>query len=573
MSVGGRNLVVENIRLLQTLQITSRYITQITMDRTPFAGLRATMQRRLYPERTVLTTESLPETFRLLLQDLGPTYVKIGQMLSSRAEALPPEWANELAQLQNTVAPFPWDEVVRIVTEELGESPETLFATFDAEPMAAASTAQVHRATTHAGDEVAVKVQRPDIDVTVRADLNIMKDLLRQLERRRADIRALGLSSFLGEFASNVVRELDYRNEAYNMRRLGASMERYPFVHIPILYEAYSSRRVLTMELIDGVKLSDQEALDATGIDRDALADGLTRAIVKQVMFDGFFHGDPHPGNIWFEPATQRIVLLDLGMVGELSPELRYALADLIYSVREQDSQQISSVLLSMSVKSGDVDERAFGEDIDRIVQRYMVYGDQAGFNTVISAVLGLLYARGMRLNQQLTIALKSLIQIEEAIAAISPSVSMTDIAMDEARRLLVEQLTFENISETVRKQATRTVKELARRAPSLSDATLKWLDQYQSGRLTVHVDTSDLSRDIDRIATDARVVFDRVFIAVILAGLLIGSAIVSQLTQPIEIIGISLTDLAGIAFVVSALFGLYFVASYVWEAFRRSLQ
>jgi predicted unusual protein kinase regulating ubiquinone biosynthesis (AarF/ABC1/UbiB family) len=226
-----------------------------------------------------------------------------------------------------------------------------------------------------------------------------------------------------------------------------------------------------------------------------------------------------------------------------------------------------------MSVKSGDVDERAFGEDIDRIVQRYMVYGDQAGFNTVISAVLGLLYARGMRLNQQLTIALKSLIQIEEAIAAISPSVSMTDIAMDEARRLLVEQLTFENISETVRKQATRTVKELARRAPSLSDATLKWLDQYQSGRLTVHVDTSDLSRDIDRIATDARVVFDRVFIAVILAGLLIGSAIVSQLTQPIEIIGISLTDLAGIAFVVSALFGLYFVASYVWEAFRRSLQ
>jgi len=572
LSVGGRNLVVENLRLLQTLQIAGRYITQITMDRTPFAGLRARMQRRLYPERTVLTTENLPSTFRLLLQDLGPTYVKIGQMLSSRAEALPPEWAEELERLQNTVDPFPWDEVVRIVTEELGESPETLFAAFDRQPMAAASTAQVHHAITHDGDEVAVKVQRPDIDVTVRADLNIMKDLLRQLERRRADIRALGLSGFLGEFATNVVRELDYRNEAYNMRRLGASMERYPFAHVPRYWPELSSRRVLTMEFIKGVKLSDAEAIDASGVDRDQLADGLTRAIVKQVMFDGFFHGDPHPGNIWFEPATSRIVLLDLGMVGELNADMRYALADLIYSVRDQDSQQIASVLLSMSVKPSDLDEKAFNDEVDRVVKRYMIYGDGASFQSVMSAVLGLMYARGMRLNEQLTIALKALVQIEEAIATLSPSVSMTDIAMDEARQLLIEQVTFENIAETVRKQATRTVKELARRAPSLSDATLKWLDQYQSGRFTVHVDTSDLSRDIDKVRADVRSVFDRVFIAVILTGLLIGSAIVTQLTVPVQILSISLTDLAGVAFVVSAFAGLYFVVSYVWSAFRRSL-
>jgi ubiquinone biosynthesis protein len=572
LSVGGRNTVVENLRLMQTLQIAGRYLTQITMDRTPFAGLRARMQRRLYPEQTVLTTENLPATFRLLLQDLGPTYVKIGQMLSSRAEALPSEWAAELARLQNTVAPFPWEEVVRIVTEDLGESPATLFASFERTPMAAASTAQVHRATTHHGVEVAVKVQRPDIDVTVKADLNIMKDLLRQLERRRADIRALGLSSFLGEFAENVVRELDYRNEAYNMRRLGASMERYPFAHVPDLYPELSSRRVLTMEFIKGVKLSDAEAIDAAGVDRNQLADGLTRAIVKQVMFDGFFHGDPHPGNIWFEPATGRIVLLDLGMVGELDSDLRYALADLIYSVRDRDSQQIASVLLSMSVGDDEVNAKAFTSDVDRIVQRYMVYGEGGSFNTVISAVLGLLYRRGLRLNQQLTIALKALVQVEEAIATLSPSVSMTDIAMDEARQLLVEQLTFENVAETVRKQATRTVKELARRAPSLSDATLKWLDQYQSGRLTVHVDTSDLSRDIDSVRSDMRSIFERVFIAVILAGLLVGSAIVSQLTEPIEILGVSLTTLAGFAFVVSAVFGLYFVGSYVWTAFRRSL-
>src|SRR3990172_10877360 len=150
-----------------------------------------------------------------------------------------------------------------------------------------------------------------------------------------------------------------------------------------------------------------------------------------------------------------------------------------------------------MSVKPADLDEKAFANDVDRVVQRYMVYGDASSLQSVISAVLGLMYGRGMQLNEQLTIALKALVQIEEAIATLSPSVSMTDIAMDEARQLLIEQVTFENIAETVRKQATRTVKELARRAPSLSDATLKWLDQYQSGRVTVPVDPSHPSRDI----------------------------------------------------------------------------
>jgi ubiquinone biosynthesis protein len=575
LSVGGRNALVENLRLLQTLQIFGRYTTQITMDRTPFAGLRARMQRWLYPEQTVLTTENLPATFRYLLQDLGPTYVKIGQMLSSRAESLPPEWAVELERLQNTVAPFPWNEVDRIVTEELGESPETLFASFDREPMAAASTAQVHRAVTHDGDEVAVKVQRPDIDVTVRADLNIMKDLLRQLERRRADIRALGVSDYLDEFAVNVIRELDYRNEAYNMRRMAISMERYPFAKIPMLFSELSTRRVLTMELIHGVKLSNAAAIDETGVDRNMLAEALTRVIVKQVIFDGFFHGDPHPGNVWFEPASQRIVLLDLGMVGELNAELRYALADLVYSIKEKDSQQIAGVLISVSTVSDDVeefDEKTFRDEIDRLVQRYMIYGEQVELSAVVSAILGLMHDMGLRLNQQLTIALKALIQIEEAIATISPTVSMLDIALDESRQLLLEQLTVENVTDNVRRQVTRTVKEVARRVPSLSDATLKWLDQYQSGKFTVHVDTSDLSKDLDKIRADTQSAVNRIFIAVIISGLLVGSAIVAQLGAEVYFLGVSLQQLAAVAFTISALAGLFFVLQYVWQAFRRSL-
>lgn len=572
LSVGGRNAVVDNLRLVQTLSILGRYATQITIDRTPFAPIRRRMQAWLYPNRDILTTEDLPRTFRYLLQDLGPTYVKIGQMLSSRAEALPPEWASELEKLQSTVAPFPWEEVEHTVVSELGASPSELFLMFEHEPLAAASTAQVHRATLPDGTDVVVKVQRPDIDVTVRADLNIMRQVIRSLERRSPSIARLGLSSFVTEFAQNVVRELDYTNEAYNMRRVTVNMERYPAIHIPMVTDDRSSRRIITMEFIRGVKLSDSAAIDAAGADRDALAEDLTRAMVKQVMFDGFFHGDPHPGNIWFEPSTGRIVLLDLGMVGELDQELRIALADLVAAIDEPDSEAIASVLMSMSRSSRPVDAKEFKEEVDRIVKRYIVYGTGASLQSVIGAILSSMYDRGMRLNEQLTIALKALFQIEEAIATLSPRIPLLDVAKAEAVELIKDQMTFDNLSKTVQRQATRTVRELVRRAPSLSDATLKWIDQYQSGRLSVHIDTSDLSKDLEDLRGDVSSIMERLFIALILAGLLVGSAVVTQLPEDIVVLDVSLQTLAGLVFVLGSFAGLYFVLNYVWRAFRRSL-
>ncbi len=572
LSVGGRNTVVDNLRLIQTLSILGRYATQVTIDRTPFAPIRRRMQAWLYPDRAILTTEDLPRTFRYLLQDLGPTYVKIGQMLSSRAEALPPEWASELEKLQSTVAPFPWEEVESTIVAELGARPDELYLMFEHEPLAAASTAQVHRATLHDGTDVVVKVQRPDIDVTVRADLSIMRQVVRSLERRSPAVARLGLSSFINEFGQNVVRELDYTNESYNMRRVTASMERYPAVHIPTVTADRSSRRILTMEFIRGVKLSDAAAIDAAGADRDVLAEDLTRAMVKQVMFDGFFHGDPHPGNIWFEPATGRIVLLDLGMVGELDQQLRMALADLVSAIDEPDADAIATVLLSVSVSSRPVDVKAFKEEVDRIVQRYIVYGTSASMQSVIGAILSAMYDRGLRLNEQLTIALKALFQIEEAIATLSPRIPLLDVAKAEAVTLIRDQLTVDNLSKTVQRQATRTARELVRRAPSLSDATLKWIDQYQSGRLSVHIDTSDLSKDLEAVRADVGSIMERLFIALILAGLLVGSAVVTQLPEDVVVLDVSLKTLAGLVFVVGSFAGLYFVLNYVWRAFRRSL-
>ena len=225
-----------------------------------------------------------------------------------------------------------------------------------------------------------------------------------------------------------------------------------------------------------------------------------------------------------------------------------------------------------MSRSSRPVDAKEFKEEVDRIVKRYIVYGTGASLQSVIGAILSSMYDRGMRLNEQLTIALKSLFQIEEAIATLSPRIPLLDVAKAEAVELIKDQMTFDNLSRTVQRQATRTVRELVRRAPSLSDATLKWIDQYQSGRLSVHIDTSDLSKDLEDLRGDVSSIMERLFIALILAGLLVGSAVVTQLPEDIVVLDVSLQTLAGLVFVLGSFAGLYFVLNYVWRAFRRSL-
>ncbi|MCB0054596.1 MAG: AarF/ABC1/UbiB kinase family protein, partial [Caldilinea sp.] len=282
-------------------------------------------QRIIYWRKKPLINESIPETVRYMLQDLGPTFVKLGQIVSSRAEQLPPDWRSELAQLQSDVEPFDSAEAERIVERELGQPVDELFADFDSAPLAAASTAQVHRATLHDGSEVVVKVQRPDIDVTVQADLNVIRELTRLTEQRFDWARHADLHGITTEYADNILLELDYTNEAFNGRMLAENMRMFPTIHVPAIYGQLSTRRVLVQEFVRGVKITNVEAIDAANLDRREMATTFMRAIVKQVLYDGFFHGDPHPGNVLVNTDTGEIIFLDLGMMGTLTTEKRMA--------------------------------------------------------------------------------------------------------------------------------------------------------------------------------------------------------------------------------------------------------
>ena len=374
-----------------------------------------------------------------MLQQLGPTYVKIGQMMASRADILPPDWIAEFSKLQSEASPFAYDDVVLIVTKELGSPPEALFETFDPIPFAAASTAQVHEARLHDGTLVAVKVQRPRIVAKTQADLGVMEQLAGVAEQRLALARKVGLKAIVAEFARGVLKELDYRNEAYHARRLADGMAKFPEIHVPTVYEELSGERVITMEFVNGIKISKADELRAAGFDTAELGTVFIRSIIKQILIDGFFHGDPHPGNILADPISKQIIFLDLGLVGQLSQQQRVDLLGLIYAIKEVDIPGIGDGLMALGKPTKSFDEAKYRDDIDRLARQYLIYGKATSLGSALSAFLSAVFDNGLRLDSELTLAIKAVIQSEETARALSFDIDLGEAAVTEARAALLE--------------------------------------------------------------------------------------------------------------------------------------
>jgi ubiquinone biosynthesis protein len=565
LSSGRRNAIAENLRVAQISDIIIRYTKDIAVDMTPLARFRIYMQELLFHDVDAMQDLTLPEKARYMLQELGPTFVKFGQIVSSRAEQLPPEWMRELERLQSNVPPFPYEVAREIFIHELKDTPENLFASFEAEPFAAASTAQVHRATLHDGTAVVVKIQRPNIAITVKADLNVMRDLAQRIQRKQEWAQAIDVRSLVNEFADAILYELDYRNEAANVSLLARNMAQFDAIHVPTIYPQFSTSKVLTMEFISGVKINNVRRIDEAGLDRKALARQFVEAMTKQALFDGFFHADPHPGNVLINLETGQISFLDMGLMGELNRDQRMALADLLVSMVQQDGYSLGKAALRLSrpLPGRIIDEADFLEQMERFGKRFMT-DQEVSIGYTVDALQDVLRRCGLRLDPNFTLVFKTLMQADEIIRALDPAILLSSAAVESSMGLARQEVNAEVLAKTVRTQIARSSREVIYRIPSLVEATTKWLDQYEQGRLSVHVDVSDVSKEVTKLDKALNKGLNRLVLGLILTGWLIASALAGM--ADVSVGTFPLSDLAFYMFLIGTVVSGYVV----WQSIRR---
>jgi ubiquinone biosynthesis protein len=567
--------VRENLRLQQVYNVFLRYGWDMAFQRWRLlGGIRNSMQRWVWQLPDEVAELDTPAKVRLLLEELGPTYVKMGQIVSSQASTIPADWEAELEKLQSDVPPFPAEEVREILEEELGAAPEQVFAAFEIEPLAAASTAQVHRATLISGEQVVVKIQRPGIVAQMKADLGIMQRAAGVASGRSEELRAIDLEGMIEQFSESVLTELDLLGEAYNAIRLTENMDGLEGVHIPRMYPEYSTSRVLVMEYIEGVKISDIDAIEAAGLDREVVARNALRAVIKQLLIDGFFHADPHPGNLLVNLQAGEITFLDTGMVGQLDLTQRVNLIQLLIAVQQQDVAGMGQILRNLSVpfqdsdRQGGVDEKAYMREFKRVIGRQLYIGGSAGFGQTVSMGLDLLRRHGLRLDPNLTMAVKALMQAEAFATLLYPEGGIVAEGAAMVQEMAVQEITADKVAAVVKDQVMLSAREVIKRLPSLQDATVSWLDQYQKGRLEVYVDTSGLAQEVDKLSSFGR----QVVIAMILVGMIIGSAIATTVlafAEPAQGFWLFLFRLSYLGFVTAMIVGILIVLRLLWRWMR----
>ena len=556
--------VRESLRLQQIYNTISSYGLDMALDRGALGVFRRRMQGFIYQPGQEVEPLSIPVKVRLMLQELGPTYVKMGQIISSRAEVLPAEWMHELNKLQSNVPPFSSEEVREIITEELGDAPERLYQAFNPTPFAAASTAQVHRAELADGTKVVVKVQRPGIRKQMKADIGVMGSLSNVLERRSQYARDIDLPGMIREFGDGIIRELDYGGELYNMKRLARNMEGVSGVSVPKAYPQLSSSKVLTMEFMAGVKINNVEAIDAAGLDRLEIGQNILRALIKQLLIDGFFHADPHPGNVLVNLETGAVGFLDMGMMGEIDLNQRLNLINLLMVSRQKDAAGLARAVRSLSVPfRKSVNDGAFYKDFERAIGRYMDPDSPASFGPLMGIVFDLLATHGLRLDSDLTLAIKAMMQAEAIYTALYPEGGgLVEMGFDTVKELALQETTADNVKQILTRQASMLAQDLIKELPSLKEATLGWLGMYRRGRFEMHVDTSNIAKEVSAIRSIAQ----QVILGIVLVGMLVGSAIAASFSTVAGDVGSTLAQWALTIFFVSVVITGIFIAILVYR-------
>jgi ubiquinone biosynthesis protein len=486
------------------------------------------------------------------LESLGPTFIKLGQLLSTRADLLPDEHLAALARLQDDVEPFPFEQVREVVEEDLGARLSNVFASFDEEPLAAASLGQVHHGVLRDGREVAVKVQRPGIREQVARDLEVLHAIASWIDDHTEVGERYHFDELIEEFERSLTRELDYRREAVSLSELRDNLEGFDRLTVPTYVADLSSDRVLTMEHVEGTKVTSLSGLARLDLDGEGLVDELFRAYLKQMLSDGFVHADPHPGNVLLTP-DHRLALLDVGMVVRLESSTRELLLRLLLAVADGDGDQAADVALALGRPTSFFDEEAFRRDVSALVGSYHdlpAEDSQAG--RILAEMTRISGQDGVRPPTELTLLGRTLMALDQVAKELAPAFD-ADAAIRRHASEVMSRAMLDELTPSSMLRGLLDTKEFVEQFPGRANSILSAL---ADGSMRVRVDAVDAERLIGAIQRLA----NRLVAGLVLAALIIGAAMLSGVETDATIWGYP--ALAFIFFVVAGLMGFWLVVT-----------
>ena len=507
-SKSGLGFIIEEIGLDRVLSLPKRILLRQQNDE--------------YLEKTYA------ERIRIFIEEMGTTFIKLGQIASTRADLLPPDLINELEKLQSHVSPFPASDARALIEESLEADIDDIFMIFDDVPVGSASIGQVHRAMLHTGEDVAVKVQRPNIEKTVRTDLEILRHLALLAEANLEWARNYQVTDMIDEFSDALINELDYTIEARNVERIGKTHRNDKKIKIPEIYWDYSSKNVMVMDFIKGTPVNQLKKLDELGINRSMVADTLARSIFKQIFEEGYFHGDPHPGNVnVLDDGT--VVFLDFGMVGRLTSDLKNNFGSLLISLMKHDSDGVVKSIVKMGVVPADVSIRDLNREAEIMRDKYYdVPLAKLNFSDAVNDLFGISNKYKIKLPQDFTILAKTLLTLESVVSQLDPDFSIMDVAEPFGKALLLERYNPKNLLNF----QIDEVQQLGSELREVTENVHTFSKGLRNQNLPIEIDVkgrSEFSKHLDRVIN--RLSFSIVLLAfsIVMVGLIVGSAILGE--------------------------------------------
>jgi ubiquinone biosynthesis protein len=491
---------------------------------------------------------------RLAIEELGPTYIKMGQILSTRPDLVPVDFIHELSRLQDKVPSFPFSDVRQIIRKETGQATNALFALFDPDPLASASIGQVHRARLKDGEEVAVKIQRPGIRKIVEVDLEIMLHLATLAERHIEELALHRPVNIVEEFARSIEKEMNYTLEATSMERVARSFLHDETVYIPKVYREVTTERVLTTEFVDGIKVSLLDQLDENGFDRSLITRRGADILLTQIFQHGFFHADPHPGNLFVLPNNV-ICLLDFGMMGTVDRATREAFVELVDAVVRRDESRTTRVLLKLTLWDEEPDQRLLGKDVADFMGEHLYKPlKDIEIGRLLQNMLELAAQHRLRIPPEIFLMMKAISTVEGVGLSLDPDFDMIAHAEPFIRQV-----------------------KLSRFAPKrLSSDALSIFSQYMDFVQEFPKDILEITRNIrqkkftfmhelknmENMLSTHDQISNRISFSIIIAALIIGSALIVISKTPPLLYGISLVGIIG--FIAAAIMGIWLLVAII---------